>query len=334
MLPWAIFSKFKSEPKKPCQTLQRHNPLMILEPIHIKGLLKYLSGADIINLLLVTRSCTEMIAKELYFKPTFSSTSAFIKFVHNIKSKHTLYPYPKYVGRLYLDQEISNDLLIGDLQLLLECLPYLEEFSLIGCLQGSNLLISMLSTYTPSLTYLRLQGTTITDSMIGLVCGQLVDLVHLNLEFSSISVSSLKIILSNASKLTHLNLSYCISSNNNAWGKPISSKLTSLILKQSDISDEGLSWISASCPFLDSLILDGCTRLSDNGIYSISSHCKRLDTLSLNFCFGITDISLQALSIHSCKSLKILKCHGCGITSKGIEMLNQACKLTCIEYGF
>jgi hypothetical protein len=45
---------------------------------------------------------------------------------------------------------------------------------------------------------------------------------------------------------------------------------------------------------------------------------------------GIADVSLQALSIHACKSLKILKCHGCGITSKGIDMLKEACKLSCV----
>jgi hypothetical protein len=265
--------------------------------------------------------------------PRFSSPGSFNKFLHTIKSKCTHYPYPKYVQRLFLDDIVSNDLLIGDLQLLLESLPHLQEFSLIGCLQGSNLLISMLSTYTPSLTYLRLQGTTVTDSLIGLVSSQLCYLVHLDLECSSVSLNSIKTILSNSPTLLHLNLSYCRSSKN-AWGKPVSSKLRNLILKQSDISDDGLSWISVSCPFLNHLDLDGCFRFSDNGIYSISTHCKSLESLSINFCHGITDISLQALSIHACKSLKILKCHGCGITSKGIDMLKEACKLSRIEYGF
>lgn len=330
MLPWAIFSTFKKE-TQPKYRPPKASPFISLEPHLIQGVLGYLSGSDVINLLLATRSLSQLIVKELYSMPKFNSALSFFKFLQTIQGRQLLYPYAKYVKRLYLDEMVSNDLLIGDLQLVLELLPYLQEFSLIGCPQGSNLLISMLSKYTPCLTYLRLQGTTVTDSLIGIVCSQLVELAHLNLESSSISLTSLKTILVNAVKLSHLNLSYSRSSSD-PWGKPIYSNLSSLILKHSEISDDGLSWISASCPLLNQLNLDGCLRFSDNGIYAISRHCKSLETLSVNFCLGITDISLQALSIHSCKSLKILKCQGCDITSKGIEMLNDSCKLNCLVY--
>lgn len=330
MLPWAIFSTFKKDHRstyKPPKASQ----FISLEAHLIQGVLKYLNGTEIVNLLLSSKSLSQLIVKELYNMPKFNSGLCLFKFLQTIQGRQNHFPYAKYVKRLYLDDIVSNDLLIGDLQLLLELLPYLQEFSLIGCPQGSNLLISILSKYTPSLTYLRLQGTTVTDSLIGLVCSQLVELVYLNLESSSISLTSLKTILSNSVKLTHLNLSHCQSSCD-PWGRPPSCILSSLILKHSEISDDGLAWISASCPLLTHLNLDGCLRFSDNGIYAISRHCKSLETLSVNFCLGITDISLQALSIHSSKSLKILKCQGCDITSKGIKMLKDSCKLNCLVY--
>ena len=318
---------YKSQRPQTLITLQSHH----LDPNFVKGLVKYLSGTELINLLLTCKSWSFSIVQQVYHKPEFKSCKSFYKFVQTMKRKLLHYQYSKYVKKLLLDESVSNDLLMGDLQILLESVPNLLEFSLIGCPQGSNMLISMLSKYTPSLTYLRLEGTTVTDSLIGIVCSELTELVYLNLECSSISLNSLKSILKNSPKLKHLNLSYC-GSNGDPWGKPISCILESLVLTHTEISDEGLSWISASCPFLFNLNLDGCLNLTDNGIYAISRHCKNLESLSLNFCFGITDVSLQALSIHSKKCLVNLKCHGCSITLKGIEMLNLSCRLT-LEYG-
>ena len=327
MLAWAILSKFKpSRDDNQSKIL----PSVALDTYLIRGLLMYLDSADLVNMILVCRSWADALVPQIYHMPSVKSIKMFYKFLRTMKSKNKFYHYSKFVKILHLDGSISNDLLIGDLQIMLEAVPFLKEFSLIGFSQGCNMLISLLSLYTPSLSHLKLQGTFLTDTNLELLGSELHGLTNLNLNGSILHLQSLKTILVNSPSLTYINLS-CSKGTGIPWGKPIVSSLKILILSNTEISDEGLSWIAASCPDLELLDLDGCLNFGDNAVYAVAHLCQRLKILSMRYCQGITDISFQALSIHSSKSLENLNCTRCMISEKAILLLKKTCKLVKLD---
>ncbi|KAL4159922.1 hypothetical protein PRNP1_000494 [Phytophthora ramorum] len=84
------------------------------------------------------------------------------------------------------------------------------------------------------------------------------------------------------------------------------------------ICDRGLAALSAGCPALQFLNLEGLERISDAGILHIVRGCKALCVLSLKRCHQLTNATLGHIGKHGAK-LRTLNLSSCyGMSSAGL----------------
>jgi F-box/leucine-rich repeat protein 2/20 len=100
----------------------------------------------------------------------------------------------------------------------------------------------------------------------------------------------------------------------------INSPLMYLNLRFAKLTDHLLGYVAASCPKLETLILESCESVTDSGMMQIAKNCRNLVTLDLSFCF-ITDLSMHLLTLNansnSGGSLKVFGIY-VGSTSGGL----------------
>jgi hypothetical protein len=76
---------------------------------------------------------------------------------------------------------------------------------------------------------------------------------------------------------------------------------------------------------LQSLNIDGCSKITDEGIRAVASGLPRLQSLNIEYCDNITDEGIRALA-NGLPQLQSLTINDCGnITDEGISALANGC---------
>ncbi|WCJ37324.1 F-box/LRR-repeat protein 12 [Euphorbia peplus] len=153
----------------------------------------------------------------------------------------------------------------------------------------------------------------------------------------TIGVLHLRRLLARFRQLTHLSLCGCTNLPDTALTPLpfVGSQLESLFLDCCfDLTDNGLSLIATSCPFLTLISLYRC-KFTDAGLQSLASGCSNLKRINLSNCGIVSDVGLGEIS-RSCHQLEavIISCcdkisgtgfSGCSPTLTYIEA--ESCKL-------
>ncbi|XP_022747132.1 F-box/LRR-repeat protein 3-like [Durio zibethinus] len=96
------------------------------------------------------------------------------------------------------------------------------------------------------------------------------------------------------------------------------------------VNDKGLEYLSR-CSELSCLKLGLCTNISDQGLFYISSNCSKIHELDLYRCTGIGDNGIDALS-RGCKKLKKLNLSYCNeVSDRGLGFIGRLEELSDLE---
>jgi hypothetical protein len=104
----------------------------------------------------------------------------------------------------------------------------------------------------------------------------------------------------------------------------ICSRLESLIIFDSTITDQGIGLLADGCSILQTLMLHSCGNVTDKGLSKLSQGCGMLRKLDLTHCRNITNIGLKSLA-NNCSALQDLDLIFCrNITDNdGLRHLNE-----------
>jgi len=174
------------------------------------------------------------------------------------------------------------------------------------------------------------------------------DLSLVGLEYT-MTVSALN--TCNCPMLQELNLSFVANLNDAALHKLLTTprdnrpglldkksrlkNLKKLFLKNTEVSDISLRYITQYLPQLQYLAVSGCWKLSDAGLAQLgmieSSTCDNLTALDLSYCRSLTDSGLA--SLHRCTNLTRLDASNTQMTSEGLAKFVSNSKHKLKLYG-
>ncbi|KAG5681138.1 hypothetical protein PVAND_010598 [Polypedilum vanderplanki] len=97
------------------------------------------------------------------------------------------------------------------------------------------------------------------------------------------------------------------------------------------ISDDSIIVLARSCSRLRSLDI-GKTDVSDAGLCALSESCPNLKKLSLKNCDMITDEGIKYLSYY-CRGLQLLNIQDCNITADGYKSIKKFCRRCVIQHN-
>ncbi|XP_078432788.1 RNI-like superfamily protein [Wolffia australiana] len=93
------------------------------------------------------------------------------------------------------------------------------------------------------------------------------------------------------------------------------SRLVSVVLYRSSISDRGLEVLASSCPGLLNLNLSHCAAVSDAGVAALCQNCRQLRVLVITSCSGISGHGLADCS----STLESVEAESCPLTVDGLR---------------
>ena len=94
--------------------------------------------------------------------------------------------------------------------------------------------------------------------------------------------------------------------------------LKKLSVKNTEVGDISLRYLTQYLPQLTSLALAGCWKLTDAGLAMLGqAEDSRLSSLDISYCMGVTDSGLGQLG--GCKLLDRVETTGSGVTQKGLD---------------
>ncbi len=88
--------------------------------------------------------------------------------------------------------------------------------------------------------------------------------------------------------------------------------------QQQTVTDEVLAALVATCPLLETLVLEGCCTITDAGLFAIAQHALQLKHLNVQHCFRVGVPGLRALA--ALPRLHFVNAYGCVPSSKELGL--------------
>jgi len=92
-----------------------------------------------------------------------------------------------------------------------------------------------------------------------------------------------------------------------------------------NITNQGLKHLANGCHKLHALIARHCKQIGDNGLKHLARGCPNLNTASFYMCDLVSDMAVYHISRH-CEQLQALNISGCQITNASLSYLAEGCK--------
>ncbi|KAI9000063.1 hypothetical protein BC832DRAFT_563403 [Gaertneriomyces semiglobifer] len=260
----------------------------------------------------------------LYYSPPIESATQFHLFIQALLQPSHL-PYAAYVQTVRIRRGIADQILMGDLDILLQVCQGLKCMEIEQGGTG-NIVVQSLSDNARMLQRLILRGCPVTDALMPLLVRSCAKLSHVDFSFTGVTVGTLITLIEGCENIQDIQLESCTLGYVSIALDPrlnYTRTLRTLNLRNSGVLDAHLVHLSRSCPYLTTLILDGCVGVTDTGIVSVSQSCHRIQLLDLSFT-SISDLSLVAISQYL-KCLERLHLSGTGITSDGVVEVAKGC---------
>lgn len=95
--------------------------------------------------------------------------------------------------------------------------------------------------------------------------------------------------------------------------------------ERTEITNEGIQALAASCPLLSIVYLRRCANIEDSATIALAQSCRQLMELNLGGCVRLTDASLLAIG-QNCRLLRSLNISRTKVTDAGIfSLCNGVC---------
>lgn len=189
---------------------------------------------------------------------------------------------------------------------------HLEEITLDYCTELTDKAIQQLVSFNSTLRYLSMSGCKITDNAIRYVAGYCARLVTLNVkECDMLTDYTITVIAQRCKGLEAFDGS-CGGRYTDASAQQLalySHQLKSLSLARSAaITNASLGSIALGCSRIESLNING-TQVSDEGLKQLVTSCRNLKQLDVSFCKRLTVDGIRLL-LTNCPSLQKLAMWG------------------------
>ncbi|TPX49907.1 hypothetical protein SeMB42_g01470 [Synchytrium endobioticum] len=226
----------------------------------------------------------------------------------------------------------KDELMIGDLVLLISLTPKLRKLIIRDSMVMSNIVMRGLSEHATGLRYLDLKGCLcISNTAIPLLISKCLSLEHLDVSYTSITPSGVALLLPDAPKLRRLMMNGCtyrtigtrssIGPSNNPQKR---SMLEFLSCLDSELTDDYVRYAATVCPQLSSVNFSGC-HVSDEAVLSLARHCPLLEHIDISFSPFVTDVGLHALAAFA-RRLRTVISAGCeNLSPAGIAAICSKC---------
>ncbi|EGF82735.1 hypothetical protein BATDEDRAFT_86469 [Batrachochytrium dendrobatidis JAM81] len=299
----------------------------------LKIIMSYaVSSAEISkSYMLVCKQWSRAGARMLYSSPSFTTVSGYYEMIQTLLNPMAFHPYPAFVRHFHIPTIISDQLLIGDIDVALQLFPNLESISLKSCPSASNIVVQSISDHSPDLVSLDLAGCPISDSYLPDLFRHIPSLKSINLAGTKVTIATLVNIVDICTQIEHICLDGALPDASPLTFRPLtlsspSRPLKSLSLRNSSIIDLSLRYVVSHCPDLKRVILDGSSGISDDSIIALALGSSQLETVQLAFCSFVTDVSLYALAKHASHSLRRVALAGCEeVSEQGVLQLARYC---------
>ncbi|KAI7753781.1 hypothetical protein M8C21_022217 [Ambrosia artemisiifolia] len=209
----------------------------------------------------------------------------------------------------------------------------LKSISLKNCpLIGDQVIATLLSSASFSLTKLKLQALNISDVSLAVIG-------HYGIAITDLALTGLCKVTEKGfwvmghghglQKLRLLSITSCVGLTDiavEAVGKGCPNLKQFSVRKCAFLSDNGLFSFAKSTVSLESLLLEECYRVTQCGIFSmLVSHDTKLKSLTLKNCLGFKDLAFQIPSSR-CTTLKTLSVQNCpGFGNSSLMLAGQLC---------
>ncbi|KAH6592417.1 hypothetical protein BASA50_008033 [Batrachochytrium salamandrivorans] len=283
--------------------------------------------------MLVCQQWSRAGARVLYANPMFRNMAGFQGMIRTLMNPVAFHPYPAFVLHFHIPTMISDQLLIGDIDVALQLFPNLESISLQSCPSASNIVIQSLSDHSPDLVKLNMAGCPISDAFLPDLFRHSPSLQSINLTGTKITIATLICIIDLCKEIEHICLDGALPDSSNLTFHPLTLSsptrpLKSLCMRNSSITDLSLRYVTSHCPELRRVILDGSSGISDDSIVALALASSHLEVVQLAFCSFVTDVSLYALAKHASHSLKRVALAGCEeVSEQGIMHMVRKCSI-------
>ncbi|KAJ3146883.1 hypothetical protein HDU89_005913 [Geranomyces variabilis] len=271
-------------------------------------------------LLLLCKAWSVPVAEALYYCPAIPTGRQFHLLMRTFLADHARV-YSSCVRALRISHEVSDEILMGDLDALLQLCYNLDSFALENGVCASNILVQSLADNVPRLRTLNLRGcSSVTDVLIPSLVRACAQLRFVDLSYTQVTVATICVLLAGCADIEVLEMEGC-------GPQPISAavqtpephiaptKLRHLNLRNSGADDKHVRNAAERAPQLTTCILDGCSAITDEAVLGIAASARdRLRHIDLSFCPALTDIALHALAIHAPEIVTITAA-GCDLIS-------------------
>ncbi|TPX64318.1 hypothetical protein SpCBS45565_g05964 [Spizellomyces sp. 'palustris'] len=324
-----------AEPKEQLSmnpTHQSQKPLeyhLVLPPQVIQTIASYLSFyKSRLACLLVSKTWSKAAAKAIYRCPSVTTAKQFHSLLQTLLSPG-IHNYAAYVVDLDIPLTISDELLMGDLDVALQLCRNLRGIRLENALNASNVLIQSLSDNVRHLRRVYLRGCPITDVLVPGLTRSCPRLERVDLSYTQATVVTLQNLIDGCERIQTIELEACgpnlgavVVNPHKALRRP----LRYLNLRNSAVEDHHVRYAAIHCPVLESVVLDGCTAVTDDAIVKLAQSCgSTLRRLDVSFVPSVTDVALHALARYA-DAMEDLTLAGCDrITPEGVQVVARSC---------
>ncbi|KAJ3161951.1 hypothetical protein HDU86_005649 [Geranomyces michiganensis] len=270
-------------------------------------------------LLLLCKAWSVPVSEVLYYCPAIPTGRQFHLLMRTFLADHARV-YSSCVRALRISHEVSDEILMGDLDALLQLCFNLDSFALENGLCASNVLVQSLADNVPRLRTLNLRGcSSVTDVLIPSLVRACSQLRFVDLSYTQVTAATLCVLLAGCPDIEVLEMEACgpqpLSSTVQMPEPVNSTKLRHLNLRNSGVDDKSLRIAAEHAPHLATCILDGCSAITDEAVLGIAASSRdRLRHIDVSFCPALTDIALHSLAIHA-PGIVSLMAAGCDLIS-------------------
>ncbi|KAJ3178742.1 hypothetical protein HDU87_003297 [Geranomyces variabilis] len=271
-------------------------------------------------LLFLCKAWSVPVAEALYYCPAIPTGKQFHLLMRTFLADHARV-YSSCVRALRISHEVSDEILMGDLDALLQLCYNLDSFALENGVCASNILVQSLADNVPRLRTLNLRGcSSVTDVLIPSLVRACAQLRYVDLSYTQVTVATISVVLAGCADIEVLEMEGCGPQATSATAQApephaAPTKLRHLNLRNSGADDKLVRNAAERTPQLATCILDGCSAITDEAVLGIAASARdRLRHVDLSFCPALTDIALHALAIHAPEIVTITAA-GCDLIS-------------------
>ncbi|KAI8819007.1 uncharacterized protein EV422DRAFT_569286 [Fimicolochytrium jonesii] len=315
-------------PPPPCRSPTTQSPTRHLPPHIINLILSHLSHLPTVAACTtISKSWLPPALHHLYTRPCFPTTKNFHAFTQTLSQT----THGALVTHLNIPPWLADSVPLGDLDVLLQLCPNVQEFTLEGGIGVSNVLVQSIADNLGSLRTVGLRGCPVTDALVPALMGGCKMLEVVDLSYTQVSVDgTLACVLHHAANLRRLELEGCSATSS---ASPIPDitlldplQLQTLNLRATPTTDTLVRRIAKHMPHLHAVTLDSCFDISDDAIFALARSCSAaLTYLDVSFCPLVTDLSLFAVAQYN-KRIETVIVSGCAVTNGGVESVVRECE--------